>query len=198
VLDNLGSRRLVLVGGGARSGKSGFALQLARGLGVRRTFIATAEALDMEMTDRISRHRAERGGAFETVEEPLALVEALDAAARADVILVDCLTLWVANLLGRDRQPADIAGAFEGLEAALDRRRCHVILVSNEVGMGLVPDTAIGRVFRDLIGGLHQRLVAYADEVCVAVMGMVLRLRPGPVEVVWPLKPPAPVAEPAQ
>jgi adenosylcobinamide kinase / adenosylcobinamide-phosphate guanylyltransferase len=189
VPDNLGSRRLILVGGGARSGKSRFALKRALELGVRRIFIATAEALDDEMTDRISRHRAERGVAFETIEEPLALPEALDATAAADVILVDCLTLWVSNLLGRGGGSREIAVAFDDLKAALERRRCHVILVSNEVGMGLVPETPIGRVFRDVIGDLHQRLAARADEVCVAVMGTIVRLRPAPVEVVWPADP---------
>ena len=177
---------LILVGGGARSGKSRFALHLARSLGVRCTFVATAEALDEEMAERIRRHRAERAGGFFTVEEPWALPEALDAVTGADVVLVDCLTLWVSNLLVRGLAPGDVGAAFDRLEAALARRRAHVILVTNEVGMGLVPDTPLGRVFRDAIGDLHQRLAARADEVYGAMMGIVLRLRPGPVEALMP------------
>ena len=173
--------RLILVGGGARSGKSRFALARARELGQRRTFIATAEPLDEEMTERIRRHRAERGSAWTTTEEPRALPEALDATGPGDVVLVDCLTLWVSNLLVRGDSLPDLAVAFDRLEAALGRRRAHVILVTNEVGMGLVPETALGRQFRDSIGDLHQRLAVRADEIYIAVLGTVLRLRPGPI-----------------
>jgi adenosylcobinamide kinase / adenosylcobinamide-phosphate guanylyltransferase len=180
--------KLILVGGGARSGKSRFALGLAEGLGQRRIFIATAEALDGEMADRIARHRAERGSTFETIEEPLRLAETLDACGRdvagCDVVLVDCLTLWVSNLLGRGLGAGDLAACFERLRVALDRRRSHVLLVTNEVGMGLVPETPLGRAFRDAIGALHQRLAAMADEIYLAALGTVLRLQPAPVQLV--------------
>jgi adenosylcobinamide kinase / adenosylcobinamide-phosphate guanylyltransferase len=179
--------RLIVVGGGARSGKSRFAQTLAERLGPRRTFVATAEALDDEMAERIARHRSERGARFETVEAPVSLAEALGSCAREggpDVVLVDCLTLWVSNLLVRGVAAGDLAAAFARFEAALGRRRAHVVLVSNEVGMGLVPETPLGRAFRDAIGELHQRLAAAADEVYLAAMGAVLRLRPGPVELV--------------
>ena len=179
------SRKLILVGGGARSGKSRFAQALAERLGPRPTFVATAEALDDEMSRRIARHRAERGVSFETIEEPVALAEALDACADAgaEVVLVDCLTLWVSNLLVRDVAPDDLEARVARLEAALARRRGHVLLVTNEVGMGLVPDNPLGRAFRDALGGLHQRLSAAADEIYLAALGTVLRLRPGPVEL---------------
>lgn len=181
--------RVILVGGGARSGKSRFALERARELGRRRVFVATAEALDQEMTDRIARHRLDRGGDFLTIEEPLRLPEVLarawsgDAPA-PDVVLVDCLTLWVSNRLVRDATESELRGDFERLEAALARRRGHVLLVTNEVGMGLVPETPLGRAFRDAVGDLHQRLAVRADEIYVAVLGTILRLAPGPVELV--------------
>jgi adenosylcobinamide kinase/adenosylcobinamide-phosphate guanylyltransferase len=176
--------RLILIGGGARSGKSRLGLACAHALGHRRLFIATAEPSDDEMRDRIARHRAERGAVFETLEEPRALPEAIAADRAHDVILVDCLTLWISNLLV-DGLAADAVEARVGaLMAALAGRRAHVVIVSNEVGMGLVPDTPLGRVFRDVTGRAHQRIAAVADELYLAAMGVLLRLRPGPVEVV--------------
>ena len=177
--------RLILVAGGARSGKSRFALAHARSLGRRPLFIATAEPSDDEMRDRIARHRAERGGTFDTLEEPRALPEAL-AGARArehDVIVVDCLTIWISNLLVDGMTVEAVEGRIAALIAALAQRRAHVVIVSNEVGMGLVPDTPLGRVFRDLTGRAHQQLAAAADELYLAAMGVLLRLRPAPVEV---------------
>jgi adenosylcobinamide kinase/adenosylcobinamide-phosphate guanylyltransferase len=179
-----GGPRLVLVGGGARSGKSRCALARAAGLGRRRLFVATAEPLDEEMRDRISRHRDERGAAFDTVEEPLALAETLAGVRDHDVVLVDCLTLWISNLLVRGMSPEGLAERVSELVRVLQARRAHVVVVTNEVGMGLVPETPLGRAFRDATGLAHQRLAAIADEVYVAVMGLVLRVAPGPVEVV--------------
>jgi adenosylcobinamide kinase / adenosylcobinamide-phosphate guanylyltransferase len=185
------SAKLILVGGGARSGKSRFALRRARelaGVGGRVVFIATAQALDDEMAERIRRHRAERDPAWSTIEEPLALAQALRRAGEGEgegapvAVVVDCLTLWLSNLFGRGDGPADLAAAFAEVEAELARRRAHVVLVGNEVGLGVVPETPLGRRFRDAAGSLHQRLAARADETYAALMGMVLRLRPGPVE----------------
>jgi adenosylcobinamide kinase/adenosylcobinamide-phosphate guanylyltransferase len=176
--------RLILAAGGARSGKSGFALARARALGRRPLFIATAERSDDEMRDRIARHRAERGTIFETLEEPRALPEALAADRDHDVILVDCLTIWISNLLVGGMTADGVEARIGDLTAALGARRAHVVIVSNEVGMGLVPDTPLGRVFRDVTGRAHQRIAAVADELYLAAMGVLLRLRPGPVEVV--------------
>jgi adenosylcobinamide kinase/adenosylcobinamide-phosphate guanylyltransferase len=173
--------RMVLVGGGARSGKSAFALAYARGLGQRRAFVATAEALDDEMAARIARHREERGGAFTTIEAPRELSAALETIS-ADVVVVDCLTLWLSNLLVADVAPAAIQDRIEALAAVLARRRFHAVLVSNEVGMGLVPETPLGRQFRDLTGWAHQRLARASDEIYLATMGIVLRVHPAPVE----------------
>jgi adenosylcobinamide kinase / adenosylcobinamide-phosphate guanylyltransferase len=176
--------RLILVGGGARSGKSRLGLVRAQSLGDRRLFIATAERSDDEMRDRIARHRAERGAVFDTLEEPRALPEALAADRAHDVILVDCLTIWISNLLVDGATADAVEERIGALMAALAARRSHVVIVSNEVGMGLVPDTPLGRVFRDLTGRAHQRVAAVADELYFAAMGVVLRLRPGPIEVV--------------
>jgi adenosylcobinamide kinase/adenosylcobinamide-phosphate guanylyltransferase len=178
----------VLVGGGARSGKSRFALARALELGGgaggdRVVFVATAEASDDEMSARIARHREERGGRLRTVEAPVELPETLDALADADVVLVDCLTLWLSNMLIRGADADGILRRVEELRAVVARRRAALVLVTNEVGMGLVPDTPLGRVFRDVAGLAHQRLARDADEVHFAALGLVLRLRPGPVTV---------------
>jgi adenosylcobinamide kinase/adenosylcobinamide-phosphate guanylyltransferase len=177
---------VVLVGGGARSGKSRFALARARALGARRVFVATGQALDGEMDRRIALHRAERGADFATIEEPLELGRVLRDPSGTDVVLVDCLTLWLSNLLLRgDDEPA-IARAVTDLCAVLAERRRHAVIVTNEVGLGIVPDNALARTFRDVAGRAHQELAAIADEIHVAILGTVLRLRPGPVEMVAP------------
>ena len=177
--------RFVLVGGGARSGKSRFALARAAALGPRRLFIATAEAQDDEMRARIARHRAERAGeGFDTLEEPLALPEAIANAGGHDVVLVDCLTLWLSNLLMRGAGESALGARLDALAAAIAGRRAHVVLVSNEVGLGVVPESPLGRAFRDLAGTAHQRLAGLADELHLAAMGVVVRLRPPPVEIV--------------
>jgi adenosylcobinamide kinase/adenosylcobinamide-phosphate guanylyltransferase len=191
--------RLIVVGGGARSGKSRFALARAESLGRRRAFVATAEALDGEMADRIRRHRQDRGPGFETIEEPLELAAALERAYQtADVVVVDCLTFWVSNLLMGGASPPDLAAAFDRLVAVLQRRPIAVILVSNEVGMGLVPETPLGRGFRDAVGVLHQRLAAEADELYVGVMGQLLRLRPAPLALEPEPAPPTSAPVPAR
>lgn len=179
--DTPGRGRTILVGGGARSGKSRFALTHARRLGARPVFVATAQALDEEMAARIARHRAERGPDFLTREVPLALPEAL-AELEAEVVVVDCLTLWLSNLLVAGIAPADIEGRIEALAAVLARRRFHAVLVTNEVGMGVVPETPLGRIFRDLTGRAHQRVARDADEIYLAALGLVLRVHPAPVE----------------
>ena len=178
-------KRLIVVGGGVRSGKSAFALRLARELGARRAFIATAQAFDGEMRERIARHVAERGEEFETFEEPLALRERL-ASVSADVVVVDCLTLWLSNLLLQQPEPSTTAleREIDRLAEQLAARRSHVIVVTNEVGMGVVPESALGRTFRDLAGRAHQRVCAAADDIYLGVLGCMLRLRPEPLALV--------------
>ena len=180
-------KRLIVVGGGVRSGKSAFALTLARQLGARRAFIATAQAFDGEMRERIGRHVAERGQEFETFEEPIALRERL-ASVSADVVVVDCLTLWLSNLLLQQPEPSTAAleREIDRLAEQLAARRSHVIVVTNEVGMGVVPESALGRAFRDLAGRAHQRVCAAADDIYLGVLGCMLRLRPEPLALVPP------------
>lgn len=175
--------RLVLVGGGVRSGKSDFALDRARALGTNRAFVATAQAWDDEMRARIAKHRDERDATFVTIEEPLELEDAIVAAAtRHDVVLVDCLTLWLSNLLCADLSDEAVLARIDRLVSVVRAVEVSVVLVTNEVGLGIVPEHALARRFRDAAGTLHRRLAAVADEVHFAAMGLVLRLKPGPVE----------------
>jgi len=184
--------KLVLVGGGVRCGKSAFALTRACQLGPRRLFIATAQAFDAEMERRIRDHRVERGAAFETLEEPLALADTIRAhSERVDVIVIDCLTLWLSNLLMQDERGSHVDGQLEALLAALCARRSHVVVVTNEVGMGVVPDNALARRFRDCTGRAHTQLARASDEIYLGALGCLLRLRPDPVGLV-PLHPFAP------
>jgi adenosylcobinamide kinase/adenosylcobinamide-phosphate guanylyltransferase len=178
------TQRLLLIGGGTRSGKSDFALAQARRLGRRRLFVATARAGDTEMAERIRLHRRTRGDDFDTLEEPLTVPESVCRATGCDVILLDCLTLWLANLLLEGLSPDEILGRVAALSAALRGQPAHAVVVTSEVGLGLVPETPLGRTFRDVAGLAHQRLAAAADEVYFAVLGVVLRLRPGPVVAV--------------
>lgn len=168
--------RVTMLTGGSRSGKSRRALELAAGYG-RRVFVATAEPLDGEMTERIRRHRAERGEGFTTVEEPLDLGPALAGLADAEVAVVDCLTVWLGNLMYH-RGIGDLDGAeVAALLAALRAPRCDLVVVTNEVGMGIVPGDAESRLFRDLAGGLNQRVAAVADRVEVMISGLPLVLK---------------------
>ena len=175
--------RIILIGGGARSGKSSFALARARVLGAKRVFVATGQSLDGEMAERIAAHVQTRGPDFRTVEEPLELPEALQAIDDADVVVVDCLTLWLSNMLCRGDGEAQIAARVDALAAALQRWRFHALVVTNEVGLGVVPESALGRLFRDVAGRAHQRLAAVADEIFLAILGTVLRVRPEPLAV---------------
>ncbi len=170
---------LTLVLGGARSGKSryaqGAAEAFARERGVVPTFIATGEAGDAEMAERIARHRADRGGGWRTVEAPLALAEAVAELSAEDVAVVDCLTLWLANSMAA---PEGHAERLEGLPPALAASPARLWVISNEVGWGIVPDNALARRFRDEAGLLHQRVAAVAAETLLVVAGQVLRLSP--------------------
>jgi adenosylcobinamide kinase / adenosylcobinamide-phosphate guanylyltransferase len=174
-------RQLILVGGGARSGKSNFALAIARRLGNRRLFVATAEAGDDEMRERIRRHQATRGDDFQTMEVPLAVAEAFRRVQGDEVVVLDCLTLWLANLLLGGNDADAVLRHFEELADVLDRRLAHAVIVTSEVGLGLVPETPLGRTFRDVAGLAHQRLAVSADDVYFGALGVMLRLKPGPV-----------------
>ncbi|MEM6797293.1 MAG: bifunctional adenosylcobinamide kinase/adenosylcobinamide-phosphate guanylyltransferase [Acidobacteriota bacterium] len=191
---------LTLLTGGARSGKSREALRLAEAVPSpeARYFLATAEPLDGEMSRRIDRHREERGGAFETIEEPLDVVGALDALpATAEVVILDCLTLWLTNVLvhrasadaGREAPGDDLDFSslpdspldYPPLAAFLERLErplpFHLVAVTNEVGLGIVPGDPLSRTFRDLAGWLNQEVARRADRVVLMVSGCPLVIR---------------------
>jgi len=172
----------LLVLGGARSGKSRFAVASQPTHG-RVTFIATARAGDADMAARIARHRAERPSAWATVEEPFDLVGRLTTIARAaDAVLVDCLTVWAANrMLRGDRDEAILAEA-DALAELMRRRLCPLTFVSNEVGAGVHPDSTDGLRFRDLLGLVNQRVAAAADRVVLMVAGLPLDVKATPRE----------------
>lgn len=165
----------ILITGGARSGKSTFAESLALSLGRPALYIATAEARDDEMADRIARHRARRGAEWTTLAEPFALVETLEATDGGPPRLVDCLTLWLSNLMLADR---DWEGAVTALTGLLPRLSSPVIMVTNEVGWGIVPDNALARAFRDAAGLANQRIAHACDELWLCVAGHPLRIKP--------------------
>jgi adenosylcobinamide kinase/adenosylcobinamide-phosphate guanylyltransferase len=173
---------VTLVLGGARSGKSTHAEKLVTGtlFGPARpaVYIATAEAGDVEMATRIMAHRARRGSVWITIEEPIKLAQALQAAAaHARPVLVDCLTLWLSNLM---HAGADIDHATDDLLAGLEGYAAPVVFVSNEVGLGVVPDTALGRTFRDAQGRLNMRMAERADRVILMTAGLPLTMKDRP------------------
>ncbi|ANL47185.1 bifunctional adenosylcobinamide kinase/adenosylcobinamide-phosphate guanylyltransferase [Rhizobium phaseoli] len=171
--DLLSSSTLVL--GGARSGKSLFAENLVTSSGLERHYIATGRAWDEEMQARIDQHKADRGASWTTHEEPLALAErlaAIDGAGRA--ILVDCLTLWVTNLMMEER---DITVEFARLAEFVSRAKARLVFVSNEVGLGIVPENRMARDFRDHAGRLHQMIAAKAAEVYFIAAGLPLKMK---------------------
>jgi adenosylcobinamide kinase/adenosylcobinamide-phosphate guanylyltransferase len=164
--------RVTLVLGGARSGKSRHAEAMIERAGGGGLYLATATVGDAEMAERVARHRERRGPQWTTIEEPLELAARLRAASRP--VLVDCLTLWLANLLHAGRDPASES---EILLAALAVMPMPAVLVANEVGLGIVPENALARRFRDHAGLLHQRIAALADRVVLLAAGLPLTLK---------------------
>lgn len=167
--------KTVLFLGGARSGKSRLAQARAERTAGELVFVATGEALDAEMTERIARHRAERGPRWRTVEVPRDLPAVLKReCAPGRVVLVDCLTLWLSNVMLADE---DIASATRELVSAIGAQRGTLLLVSNEVGLGIVPETPLGRRFRDEAGRLNQTVAAVADEVLFVAAGLAITMK---------------------
>ena len=166
---------LSLILGGAASGKSAYAEGLVRAVSGRRVYIATAQAFDSEMEAKIAAHRQARAGDdWDTVEAPLALADAVGGLAAGDVALVDCATLWLSNLMLADR---DWQAETRALMASLAACPCPVVVVSNEVGQGIVPENALARVFRAAQGGLNQKLAAEAGFVAMVVAGLPMVLK---------------------
>jgi adenosylcobinamide kinase/adenosylcobinamide-phosphate guanylyltransferase len=165
------AERITFVLGGARSGKSRYAESLVTAQPPPWIFVATAEALDQEMAQRIAEHRAHRDGRWRTIEAPCDLAAALAGVPAGAVVLIDCLTLWLSNLLLAGR---DIEAEIDRLEDALMLMQGTAVLVANEVGFGIVPDNPLARRFRDLQGRLNQRIAARADRVVLMVAGLPL------------------------
>jgi adenosylcobinamide kinase / adenosylcobinamide-phosphate guanylyltransferase len=172
------SVRSVLVLGGARSGKSAYAQSLAEANGSEKLYLATAEPGDEEMAARIARHQAERGDGWTTLEEPLKVPQALRSLARPGrVILVDCLTLWLSNMMLAGRDPA---AAIARLADAVDTLRGPAILVSNEIGLGIVPEHKLGRNFRDWHGQANREIARTCDAAVFIAAGLPVQLKPAP------------------
>ena len=171
-------QRLTFVLGGASSGKSVYAEGLAVGTGLPRTYIATAQAFDAEMRAKIDLHRTQRGPDWTTVEAPYDLAPALKAVPAGQGVLLDCVTLWLSNLLLREEPTPD--DDIAKVLAALERMEGPVIVVSNEVGQGIVPENRLARRFRAMQGGLNRDIAARADTVVAVMAGLPLALK-GPL-----------------
>jgi adenosylcobinamide kinase/adenosylcobinamide-phosphate guanylyltransferase len=167
--------KIIFITGGARSGKSSFALESAAKHEGKRAYVATAQALDSEMKERIERHRKERGSEWDTFEEPMDLAKALPPLGSVyDVIIIDCLTIWLSNLMLSE---VEVGREVEGLITALREVNTNVFVVSNEVGMGIVPDNETARRFRDMAGSLNQKVADAADEAYLVVSGIPVRIK---------------------
>lgn len=184
-IDEIKTSHTTLITGGCRSGKSRHAQRLAEQVpggkkpGGKRCYIATCVPQDAEMRQRVERHQAERGITWRTVEEPIEIAEAIEAhGPHADVILVDCLTLWISNLMGAGRGMDAVAAAAHELAASVGRSACPLILVTNEVGAGIVPENAMARAFRDAAGLVNQIIAAACDQVILTVAGIPVTIKP--------------------
>jgi adenosylcobinamide kinase/adenosylcobinamide-phosphate guanylyltransferase len=174
-------QHIILVTGGARSGKSQYAERRCAEMGERRLYVATAEAGDDEMSERIAEHRRRRGTRWSTMEEPAQIAEALAAhCGKIDCALVDCLTLWLSNLLIRQDENYAMKKVDQLVET-LPGLDFNLIFVTNEVGWGIVPDNPLARKFRDLTGQTNQRMAQAADEVILMVAGVPLIVKKAPV-----------------
>lgn len=173
----------IFITGGARSGKSTFAEKLAQGFGAPLGYLATAQTLDSEMHGRVRHHRERRGEEWKTIEEPVYLSKVLTSCdGQYKAILVDCLTLWISNLLFKYEDAegnieVQIHDDVQRLKDTLQGMVTPVVLVSNEVGMGIVPDNRLARIFRDIAGRANQIIAAAADEVHVVISGIPLKLK---------------------
>ncbi len=169
--------QMILVLGGARSGKSSWALRHAEKAFTSYLFLATAEVKDDEMAERVRRHKADRGPEWQLIEEPFDIANVVQSnPVGADVVLIDCMTIWLSNILLRKGRNA-VARYQEGLLKALADRQVAVIAVANEVGTGIVPEHPLGREFRDLAGILNQKLAAAADRVIMTVAGIPVQIK---------------------
>jgi adenosylcobinamide kinase/adenosylcobinamide-phosphate guanylyltransferase len=172
------SNRIYFITGGSRSGKSAFAEKLANNIAGRRAYLATAQALDAEMVARIEKHRRDRGATWDTYEEPLAVAELLKKLSSTyEIVLLDCLTLWLSNVMAHRSGDGAVTSHSENLVTAMKSFGGSLIVVSNEVGLGIVPDNPLARQFRDCAGMLNQKVALSADEVYFTVSGIPMRMK---------------------
>ena len=172
------ANRIFFITGGARSGKSAFAEKLAGDIPGKRAYLATAQALDAEMVARIEHHRLRRGSAWDTYEEPLAIAELLKKlSGRYEVVLLDCLTLWLSNIMARTGSNDEISARVDELTSGLRDFAGACIVVSNEVGLGIVPDNPLARRFRDLAGFANQKLAQASDEAYLLAAGIPMKIK---------------------
>ncbi|TMK84336.1 MAG: bifunctional adenosylcobinamide kinase/adenosylcobinamide-phosphate guanylyltransferase [Actinobacteria bacterium] len=168
---------VTLLIGGARSGKSALAGELAKKWGGPVTFIATGEARDDEMAARIARHRDERDETWTTVEEPIEIAKTIAEVAAEDLVILDCLTLWASNLMDRGSDPRDGEARAREASSALSRRNTPAIVITNEVGSGIVPDNELARAYRDLLGSINSIFAADATHVLFVSAGRVTPMK---------------------
>ena len=169
----------ILITGGCRSGKSRHALVLAEGILGDHIYLATAEALDSEMKERIEKHQRERGEVWETFEEPRELIKVFkQLECRVGVLILDCLTLWISNMLIRDYDHELILKEARQLIDQSEKMQCQMIFVTNEVGAGIVPENKLARDFRDLVGAVNQNVAERCDEVIHMVSGIPVNIKP--------------------
>ena len=170
------TNKITFVLGGARSGKSSFALSRASEYEGRKAYIATAQAFDVEMQERIAKHKEERNSDWDTVEEPCGIAETVkDMSGKYEVIVIDCLTLWLSNLLLAEKDTEKEIDAI--ISSVVTRHASQTFIVSNEVGMGIVPDNELARKFRDMAGRLNQKMAAVADEVYLVIAGIPVKIK---------------------
>jgi adenosylcobinamide kinase/adenosylcobinamide-phosphate guanylyltransferase len=171
-------QKIIFITGGARSGKSSFAEGLAVRLPGKRAYLATAQALDAEMVARIEHHRQRRGSAWDTYEEPLAVAELVHKlSGRYDVVLLDCVTLWLSNIMARTRSIDEIDARIVELISAMKAFSGTCIIVSNEVGLGIVPDNTLARQFRDVAGIANQKFALAANDAYFLASGIPLQIK---------------------
>ena len=167
---------LIVLIGGARSGKSGYAVDLAQRVGGPVTFVATAPVLDGDMSQRVARHREERPAGWDTLEEEIELVRALGGVPDGHTIIVDCLTLWTSNMMWKDHAESAILSAAESASELAAERDGTVLVITNEVGLGIHPESELGRTYRDTLGRVNQAFARRADATLLMVAGRALRL----------------------
>lgn len=171
-------KKTYLIIGGAKSGKSSFAETLACVVPGKRAYVATAQALDEEMLLKIQRHKQDRGDSWDTFEEPISVASLLQKLnGKYEVVLLDCLTLWLSNIMMKCNGDQELLSHFESLAAAIKDLEGTTIIVSNEVGLGIVPDNPLARRFRDCAGILNQKIATIADEVYFTVAGIPMKIK---------------------